>query len=100
MEPTQRMCASPAPSDDSYVDENASVLYARLRLTGGDSGGAGETFDVFGGENKIGRDEDECNIFIPNKVSAVFGLVASRETQIWIFTLSPDPLPRARHPGH
>ena len=50
------------------MDENASVLYARLKVTSGDTGGAGEAFDVFGGENKIGRDEDECNIVIHNKV--------------------------------
>ncbi len=98
MEATQRMGSPPGSpggedaDEDNYEDANASVLYARLTVVdeaedaaagdgagdgGAETAGAGagavetggqRTFDVYGGENRIGRDPDECNIVIHNKV--------------------------------
>ncbi len=70
---------SPPPDSpgDDFEDANASVLYARLTLvpSQGENGqqqevetGGQTQFDVYGGENRIGRDPDECNIVIHNKV--------------------------------
>ena len=62
--------SSPGEEDeDNYEDANASVLYARLTLVEEAETGGQTDFDVFGGENKIGRDPDECNIVIHNKVT-------------------------------
>ena len=59
----------PDSPDDNYEDENASVLYGRLTVEGGAEGAEDSAqFDVYGGENRIGRDPDECNIVIHNKV--------------------------------
>jgi len=78
MEATQRMPGQESPTDhaaddeDVYEDENRTVLYAKLVLEGGHAGDdrqAGEAFNVYGGENKIGRDPEECDIVIGNNVS-------------------------------
>lgn len=67
---------------EAEAEENSHVQYGLLRLISGtsdDEPGAVETDDngykvykVFGGETMIGRDPEQCNIVINNKVCACY----------------------------
>lgn len=71
MDATQLMCppdSDPDFPDENDVDENAKIVYGVLKLLDAEDQVQGKEYKVRGGETKIGRDPDECNVVIDNKV--------------------------------
>jgi hypothetical protein len=66
MECTQRLDFS--DDDDEQLDDEAfrKRVYGRFLIAGADDGD--KSFDIFGGENKIGRDADQSNIALDTRV--------------------------------
>ena len=62
----------PSDSDDEdQLDEEAfrRKVFGRFVVAGNGDDCEDQTFEVFGGENKIGRDPDQSNIAIDNRVT-------------------------------
>ena len=76
MDATQRLCD---PSDDENditfnLEEFEKKVFGKFVFVkqGGDENDPEVSFDVFGGENRIGRDSEQSRIVLDNKVSSDF----------------------------
>ena len=69
MECTQRL--EPISDDEDQLDEDAfrRKVFGRFVVAGNGSDCEDQSFDVFGGENKIGRDPEQSNIAIDTRVT-------------------------------
>ena len=69
MECTQRL--DPSSDDEDQLDDEAfrQKVFGRFVIAGNGSDCEDQTFDVYGGENKIGRDPEQSNISIDTRVT-------------------------------
>jgi len=69
MEATQRLHFSSEEDEDDVEKETfQTTVFGKLTVLSDRPEGHEETYDIFGGENKIGRDPDQSRIAVDNKV--------------------------------
>jgi hypothetical protein len=72
MEATQKMNVSSEEEDDDVEREKFhTTVFGRLTVVLDPQSKIEETYDIFGGENKIGRDPEQSRIVVDNKVIRV-----------------------------